>query len=207
VCLFLMHLDGAAVLQLASSLVEQIKVGGSRYNVVSATEALVANMASEAAHTLWKEFIQKSRRAGLHPSQITGRKHLRTITREVEGISNSVLVELEGFCGKLFPSEPAGVATVIWESNMANFMLDVKAAHGKRANNMARYTVWTARLNTLVTDLFVFYQITFFRIVQVTGAIGQFVKLARFSSSLILMSNYYIWKRSMNLLWNMSGGG
>jgi phage gp37-like protein len=189
--------DGNAVLQLASSLVEQIKVGGSRYNVVSATEALVSNMASEAAHTLWKEYIQKTRRAGLHPSQITGRKHLRTITREIEGISNSVLVELEIFCGKLFPSEPAAVATVIWESNMANFMIDVKLAHEKRANNMARYTVWTERLNTLVTDL----------IVQVTGAIGQFVKFARFSTSLILMSNYYIWKRSMNMLWNMSMGG
>lgn len=149
------YLDGAAVLRLASSLVDQIKAGGNRYSMVSATEALVANMAAEAANTLWTEFVHKTRRAGLHPSQITGRKHLRTITREIEGVSNQVLVDLETFTAKLFPREPAAVAMTIWEGNLNSFMMDVRAAHARKANNLARYTVWTLRLNTLVTDLIV----------------------------------------------------
>lgn len=40
--------DGASVLRLASSLVTQIQTGGSRYNLVSATEALVTSMARYA---------------------------------------------------------------------------------------------------------------------------------------------------------------
>lgn len=98
-------------------------------------------MASEAANTLWTEFIHKARRAHLHPSQINGRKHLRTISRQLEGISNSCLVELEAFVAKLFPKEPANVALVIWESNMANFMAEVKAAHAKKATDIARCVV------------------------------------------------------------------
>lgn len=64
--------------------------------MVSATEALVANMASEAANTVWQEFVDKVRKMGNHPIQITGRKHLRTVLREVEGAANTSLTELEG---------------------------------------------------------------------------------------------------------------
>jgi len=187
--------DGASLLTLAHSLLSQVKTGGNRYNVVSATEALVANMASEAAHTQWIDFIHKTRRAHLHPTQVTGRKHLRTITREVEGISNMCLVELECFIGKLYPREPAEVGILIWEQNLRDFMGEVREAHERKASNIARYTVWTARLNSLVTDI----------IQQVIGAIGQFAKFARFSTSLILMSNYYLWKRSLSVLWDLSG--
>ena len=44
--------------------------------MITATEALVSNMASEAANTVWQEFVEKAKKQGNHPVQITGRKHL-----------------------------------------------------------------------------------------------------------------------------------
>ena len=47
--------------------------------------------------------------------QITGKKHLRTILREMEGIANECLNQLESFTNKLVPSEPAEIAKEIWD--------------------------------------------------------------------------------------------
>jgi hypothetical protein len=45
--------DGMLVIHMVNELISQIRGGGSRFNMVSATEALVSNMASEAANTIW----------------------------------------------------------------------------------------------------------------------------------------------------------
>lgn len=82
------------VISLTTELLTQIHQGGNRYNMVTATHALVSNMAMEAANTCWHDFIREARKAQLHPSQINGRKHLRTIVRELEGVSNACFVEL-----------------------------------------------------------------------------------------------------------------
>ena len=41
------HVDGVVVCQLVNELLAQIRGGGSRFNMVTATEALVSNMAAE----------------------------------------------------------------------------------------------------------------------------------------------------------------
>ncbi|KAJ3196732.1 hypothetical protein HK101_007964 [Irineochytrium annulatum] len=182
--------DGTMVIQLVTELVTQIREGGNRFNMVTATEALVANMASEAANTVWSDFVDRIKKMGNHPSQISGRKHLRTILREMEGAANSCMNELEGFIGKLHPAEPALVAKTTWERNLRNFENDIRAAHTRKAEELAKYTQWGDRVNRLVTEI----------VSQIVEAIRQFIKFARFSTTLILMSNYYLWKHSVNLI-------
>lgn len=182
--------DGTMVLQLASELLAQIRSGGNRYNMVSATEALVGNMAMEAANTMWSDFIHKARKAGLHPQQVNGRKHLRTMLREVEGISNMCLNELESFTSKLVPAEPASVAKEIWDRNYKNFVTDITTSYNRKASDIARYSAWTDRINRFVTEL----------LQQVLHAIRQLLRFAKFSTTLILMSNYYLWRQSYNLV-------
>lgn len=96
------NVDGMLVIQMVNELISQIRGGGARFNMVTATEALVSNMSAEAANTIWyalltyrQEFVEKIRKVGNHPIQITGRKHLRTIIREVENISTTSYAELE----------------------------------------------------------------------------------------------------------------
>ncbi|KAJ3112410.1 hypothetical protein HDU96_004589 [Phlyctochytrium bullatum] len=188
--------DGNMVVQLVTELVTQIRDGGNRFNMVTATEALVVNMASEASNNAWSDFVDKVRKTGNHPSQISGRKHLRTVLREVEGAANSCLAELEAFISKLHPQEPALVAKTTWERNYRSFEADIRAAHSRKAEELAKYTQWADRVNRLVTEI----------VAQIVEAIRQFIKFARFSTSLILMSNYYLWKHSVNLLTGIAQG-
>ncbi|KAJ3207692.1 hypothetical protein HDU67_007285 [Dinochytrium kinnereticum] len=188
--------DGNMAIQLVTELVTQIRDGGNRFNMVTATEALVANMASEAANNVWSDFVERVRKSGNHPSQISGRKHLRTILREVEGAANAAMTELENFIGRLHPNEPALVAKTTWERNFRNFEADIRAAHGRKAEELAKYTQWADRVNRLVTEL----------VAQIVEAIRQFIRFARFSTSLILMSNYYLWKHSVNLVTGIAQG-
>ncbi|KAI8589480.1 hypothetical protein BDZ88DRAFT_418332 [Geranomyces variabilis] len=188
--------DGAVVVQLINELLAQISAGGNRFNMVSATEALVANMASEAANAVWTDFIAKVRKQNNHPVQINGRKHLRTVLREVEGAANACLNELESFTTKLVPAEPATVAKTTWDRNYRNFEQDVRAAHKRKADELAKYTRWADRINRLVNDI----------VAQVVEAIRQFVRFARFSTSLILMSNVYFWRQSFNLVTGIAAG-
>ncbi|KAJ3105851.1 hypothetical protein HDU97_007495 [Phlyctochytrium planicorne] len=188
--------DGQMVIQLVNELVTQIRDGGNRFNMVTATEALVANMASEAANNVWSDFVDRVRKGGNHPSQISGRKHLRTILREIEGAANSAMNDLENFINKLHPNEPAMVAKTTWERNFKNFEADVRAAHSRKAEELAKYTQWADRVNRLVTEI----------VAQIVEAIRQFIRFARFSTSLILMSNYYLWKHSVNLVTGIAQG-
>ncbi|KAI8800537.1 hypothetical protein BJ742DRAFT_685972 [Cladochytrium replicatum] len=188
--------DGTMVVQLVNELLAQIRDGGSRYNMVSATEALVANMATEAATTVWIEFVDRVRKGGNHPSQVTGRKQLRAILREVEGVANNAIGELENFINKLVPSEPAVVAKAMWERNYAAFESEIRAAHARKAEELAKYTQWADRINRLINEI----------IAQVVEAIRQLIRFARFSTTLILMSNYYLWKHSVNLVTGIANG-
>ncbi|TPX73017.1 hypothetical protein SpCBS45565_g00104 [Spizellomyces sp. 'palustris'] len=188
--------DGPVVVQLITELLTQIRDGGNRFNMVTATEALVANMAAEAANTVWTEFIDKVRKHGNHPVQINGRKHLRTILREVEGAANGCINELETFTSKLVPNEPASIAKQTWDRNYRNFEMDIRAAHQRKAEELARYTRWADRINRLVNEI----------VAQVVEAIRQFIRFARFSTSLILMSNYYFWRHSFNLVTGIAQG-
>ncbi|KAI9362977.1 hypothetical protein DFJ73DRAFT_620638 [Zopfochytrium polystomum] len=188
--------DGTIVVQLCNELVTQIRDGGNRFNMVTATEALVANMASEAANTVWIDFVDRVRKQGNHPSQVSGRKHLRTILREIEGAANQSLNDLETFTSRLVPAEPAAVARHTWERNLSNFEADIRAAHNRKSEELARYTQWADRVNRLVQEI----------VSQVVEAIRQFIKFARFSTTLILMSNYYLWKHSVNLVTGIAQG-
>ena len=164
--------------------------------MVTATEALVSNMACEAANTVWIEFVEKVRLSGNHPVQITGRKHLKTIMRQVEGFANESLLELEKFISRLQPAEAAAAGRKIWERNYHNFEADIRSVYQRKTEEMAKYSQWTDSVHRWVRDLVV-YTIT---------AIQQFVRFARFSTALILMSNYYIWKNGIFLFTSMATG-
>ncbi|KAJ3088947.1 hypothetical protein HK102_007578 [Quaeritorhiza haematococci] len=190
------QVDGIMVVQLVQQLLTQIRDGGNKFNMVTATEALVANMATEAALTVWTSFIEKVRKHGNHPSQINGRKHLRTVLREVEGVANTCINDLETFINRLVPSEPAIIAKEMWERNYRNFEADIRAAHKRKSEELQRYTQWADRINNLINEI----------VAQIVEAIRQLVRLARFSTSLILMSNYYLWKHSVNLVTGLAHG-
>ncbi|KAI8912732.1 hypothetical protein EDD86DRAFT_188494 [Gorgonomyces haynaldii] len=188
--------DGMFAVQMVNELISQIRGGGNRFNMISATEALVANMASEAANTVWLEFVDKVRKMGNHPIQVTGRKHLRTIMREVEGVANVSLNELETFVSRLEPNEPAQIAKQIWDRNYHNFQADIRAAHTRKSEELAKYSQWGDRINRWVQEA----------VARIVDAIRQFIKFARFSTTMILMSNYYMWKHGINLVKGVAQG-
>jgi hypothetical protein len=64
--------EGGVIVNLVKELVGQIRNGGNRYNMVSATEAIVSNMACEAANCVFEDFTAQVRKMGNHPSQING---------------------------------------------------------------------------------------------------------------------------------------
>lgn len=125
--------DGMLVVHMVNELISQVRGGGNRFNMITATEALVSSMASEAANTVWIEFVDKVRKMNNHPMQINGRKNLRTILREVEGASNLSLTELNVFISQLEPAISAQVGRQIWDRNYNNFIADVKGAHARKA--------------------------------------------------------------------------
>ncbi|KAI8825728.1 uncharacterized protein EV422DRAFT_513985 [Fimicolochytrium jonesii] len=188
--------DGSVIVQLINELLAQIRDGGNRYNMISATEALVANMAAEAANAVWTDFIARVRKQGNHPVQVNGRKHLRTILREVEGAANTCLNDLESFTTKLVPAQPAAIAKTTWDRNYRNFEMDIRAAHKRKADDLAKYTQWADKLNRIVSEV----------VAQVVEAIRQFIRFARFSTSLVLMGNYYFWSTSLNVVTGIAQG-
>ncbi|KAJ3303635.1 hypothetical protein HDV03_003609 [Kappamyces sp. JEL0829] len=159
--------DGMVVVQMVNELISQIRGGGN------------SNMASEAANTVWVEFVEKVRKSGNHPVQITGRKHLRTIMRELEGIASPSQNELDGFISRLEPPEAALVGRQIWDRNYNNFMADVRAAYNRKTEELAKYSQWSDRVNRWIREV----------VIQIMTAIRQFIRFARFSATLILMSN------------------
>ncbi|TPX32424.1 hypothetical protein SmJEL517_g04469 [Synchytrium microbalum] len=186
-------IDGPVMVQLATELVAQIREGGSKFNMVSATEAMVANMASEAANAAWSEFVEKCRSLGNHPSQISGRKHIKSIMSEVETVAGQARGELEGFVSKLEPAEPAGVAKQLWDRNFKHFTSDLKSAHARKMQEIAKYTIWMDRVHSLVTQI----------VQRVYEAMFHMMRLARFTTSLVIASNYYVAKESFKLVTNV----
>ncbi|KAI8829985.1 hypothetical protein BJ741DRAFT_621342 [Chytriomyces cf. hyalinus JEL632] len=188
--------DGSIVVQLCNELLAQIRDGGSRFNMVSATESLVSNMATEAANTVWADFITRARNSNNTPQQINGRKHLRTILRELEGFANMALIDLEAFTCRLVPQEPASIARIIWDRNFDAFMEDVRTAHAARSTDVQKTTVWAVRMNHVVVDM----------VEQFVEAARQLVRLARFGSMLVMLTNYYFWKHGVHLIKNVANG-
>ncbi|KAJ3235799.1 hypothetical protein HDU81_000155 [Chytriomyces hyalinus] len=188
--------DGSIIVQLCNELLAQIRDGGSRFNMVSATESLVSNMATEAANTVWADFIMRARNSNNTPQQINGRKHLRTILRELEGFANMALIDLETFTCRLVPQEPASIARIIWDRNFDAFMEDVRAAHAARSTDVQKTTVWAVRMNHVVVDM----------VEQFVEAARQLVRLARFGSMLVMLTNYYFWKHGVHLIKNFANG-
>ncbi len=97
--------------------------------------------------------------------------------------------DLEVFINRLVPIEPAGAGKEAWERSYRAFELEIQAVHKRKRDELAKYTQWADRINRLVNDI----------IHQVIEAIRQMIRFARFSTTLILMSNYYLWKRSLAL--------
>ncbi|KAJ3098400.1 hypothetical protein HDU97_004028 [Phlyctochytrium planicorne] len=188
--------DGTTVIQLVNELVSQIRQGGSRYDMVSATEAMVANMASEAANSLWTDFVDKIKRSGNHPSQINGRKHLRVIMREIEGAANSAANDLDAFISRLHPYEPALLAKTTWERNFRSFEEDLRASHARKAAELQKYNQWFDRVNQLITEL----------IQRVIDLVRQVIRFAKLAVAMVIMSNYYLFKHSMNLVSGVANG-
>ncbi|KAJ3029724.1 UNVERIFIED_CONTAM: hypothetical protein HDU68_011340 [Siphonaria sp. JEL0065] len=191
--------DGALLVELCNELLTQIRNGGSRFNMISATESLVSNMATEAANTVWKDFLSRAKNSHNTPQQIkqTGRKHLRTILRELEGFQNMALIDLESFTCRLQPREPAVIARVIWDRNYTAFLEEVVSAHGSSRVVVSekKSSLWTVRMNRFVVDL----------VDQFVEALRQLVRLARFGSLLVVLTNYYFWKHGWNLIKNFAG--
>ncbi|KAH9270645.1 hypothetical protein BASA83_007253 [Batrachochytrium salamandrivorans] len=128
--------DGAMVVQLINELISQIRGGGSRFNMASATEALVSNMATEAAHTLWDDFITKVRQSGNHPTQVNGRKPLGSIMLEIEKIALETVTDLDNFISRLEPPEAARIGRLTWDKLYCGFQNDLREAYiqKKRGN-------------------------------------------------------------------------
>lgn len=167
-----------------------------RFNMISATEALVSNMASEAANTVWIEFVEKTRKNGNHPVQITGRKHIRTIMREVEGAASGCVLELENFINKLEPPEAAVIGREIWDRNYHNFLADIRAAYQRKSDEIQKYSQWSEKVSRWIREI----------VIQIVAAIRQFIRFARFSAALILMSNFYLWKNGLSLITSIAHG-
>lgn len=55
---------------------------------------------------------------------------------------------------------------------------------------MAKYARWGDKLNKLITDI----------VAHIVEAVRQFIRFARFSTTLVLMGNYYLWKQSLNII-------
>ncbi|KAJ3044205.1 hypothetical protein HDV00_002883 [Rhizophlyctis rosea] len=188
--------DGGVIVQLVTELLAQIRDGGNRFNMVTATEALVANMAAEAANTVWTDFILKVRQQNNHPVQVNGRKHLRTILREIEGAANSSLIELESFTSRLVPAEPAAIARATWDRNYRVFESDVRAAHARKQEELQKYNAWGDIINRKINQL----------IAQIVAAVQHLVRFAKLSTSLAILSNYWFWKHSYNLVTGIAQG-
>jgi hypothetical protein len=116
--------------------------------------------------------------------------------REVEGAANSSLNTLESFTAKLQPAESALIARETWDRNYHNFTADIRAAHARKSEEIAKYARWGDKLNKLISDI----------VAHVVEAIRQFIRFARFSTTLVLMGNYYMWKQSLKMVSGLASG-
>ena len=116
--------------------------------------------------------------------------------REVEGLANASLTTLEAFTDKLQPAESAVVARESWDRNYHNFSADIRAAHARKCEEIAKYTRWGDKLNKLITDI----------VAHIVEAVRQFIRFARFSTTLVLMGNYYLWKQGLSIVTSAAQG-
>ncbi len=87
-------------------------------------------------------------------------------------------------------NQSALVARETWDRNYHNFTADIRAAHSRKSEEIAKYARWGDKLNKLITDI----------VAHIVEAIRQFIRFARFSTTLVLMGNYYLWKQSLNVV-------
>jgi hypothetical protein len=87
-------------------------------------------------------------------------------------------------------TQSALVARETWDRNYHNFTADIRAAHSRKSEEIAKYARWGDKLNKLITDI----------VAHIVEAIRQFIRFARFSTTLVLMGNYYLWKQSLNVV-------
>ncbi len=114
----------------------------------------------------------------------------------MEGAANSSLNDLELFINRLAPLEPAEAGMELWQRKFHAFELQVKQTHQQKRDELAVYTQWADRISRLVNDV----------IQQIIEALRQVIRFARFSTMLVLMSNYYLWKRAVLIVTGFAQG-
>jgi hypothetical protein len=108
------------------------------------------------------------------------------------------------FTDELQPASAAVSGKVIWDRNYHNFITDIKTAHNVKSTELARYSNWGDKLTSWVQEI----------TMRIMDAIKQFVRFARyffhyyyrFSTTMILMSNYYIWKHGFDIVKGVAQG-
>ncbi|KAH6576323.1 hypothetical protein BASA62_001472 [Batrachochytrium salamandrivorans] len=173
--------DGAMVVQLINELISQIRGGGSRFNMASATEALVSNMATEAAHTLWDDFITKVRQSGNHPTQVNGRKPLGSIMLEIEKIALETVTDLDNFISRLEPPEAARIGRLTWDKLYCGFQNDLREAYIQKSEEIAQYRVWRDWTHKFVAQV----------VLRICAVMQQAVWFAKYSLALVSAGNWH----------------
>ena len=181
--------SGKLLSQMVKELISQIRGGGNRFNMVTATEALVANMATEAANSAWIEFVEKIRKSGNLPVQITAKKNLKTIMREIEECASPSVNELDEFLSRLEPVEASVVGRQLWDRNYHNFCADIRSVYYQKTEQLERLTLWSMRIQTLIRE-------TMIKIMQ---GIKKFYKFAKFAASLSILTFYWAFKSGITL--------
>ncbi|KAH6578289.1 hypothetical protein BASA60_003679 [Batrachochytrium salamandrivorans] len=173
--------DGAMVVQLINELISQIRGGGSRFNMASATEALVSNMATEAAHTLWDDFITKVRQSGNHPTQVNGRKPLGSIMLEIEKIALETVTDLDNFISRLEPPEAARIGRLTWDKLYCGFQNDLREAYIQKSEEIAQYRVWRDWTHKFVAQV----------VLRICAVMQQAIWFAKYSLALVSAGNWH----------------
>ncbi|KAI9209437.1 uncharacterized protein BJ171DRAFT_418838 [Polychytrium aggregatum] len=172
-------MDGKMIAHLVNELLAQVRNGGTRFNMTTVTEAMVANMATDAANTIWEGFVSRLRRTGNHPSQINGRKPLPQIMQEVESAANTAIDELEGFVNRLVPSEPAVVAKTIWERNYQHLESSIQATYRQKLHERSQEKTWFEHITAIVNEL----------VQQIVDLVWQIFRMLQTSIRVISFSN------------------
>ncbi|KAK5669722.1 hypothetical protein QVD99_004108 [Batrachochytrium dendrobatidis] len=163
--------DGAMVVQLINELILQIRRGGNRFNMVTATEALVNNMAMEAATTLWNNMMTQLKLSGNLPTQITGRKPLEAIMREVERVAIPAVHDLDSFVSRLEPPGPACVGRQYWDRMYDDLQREIRESYILKHEKVMRYRAWRDRTHIVMAHMYAL-------IWQTLHYISQFVRYA-----------------------------
>lgn len=165
------------LIQSTREILAHLKENGNLYKTIPSSQSLVEKMAIEYSRVIWDDFIIKIRKRNLHSSQITGRKHLKTILREIDSISNTCISLIDDYNKKLAPS--TSVAHDKFNENLQIFKSDVEFVYKEKTSDLVEYEKFSLGLNGLVTGV----------VKQVKGSVGMVVRFARFSGNVLWYTN------------------